>query len=90
MEKVVNLTVHKNNKRQRTRKNNRKTMISEAKNMANSECVAGFYFVSWNETGVKHTDSLYDPLGAVGLNQLSTFVGGSAQRKVNEIDNKVE
>ena len=88
--KLVNLSVHKNNKVQKKRKQNRKTMISAVKDMSNSTCVAGFYFISWNEKGDYHQDRLYDPEAALGLNQIPSYVSGAIQRAVNERDSEGE
>lgn len=85
MKKVVNFSVHKNNRQQRERKLSRKQMISSVKGLAQSDCVDGFYFVSWNSEGF-YRDVLHDPKAIVGRNRLSSYVGGSAQRLVNQID----
>ena len=85
--KVVNLSVHKNNLAQRQRKQSRKTMITTVKGMASTDCVEGFYFISWDKNG-SYQDRLHDPKGIVGKSSLSAFVAGSATRTINEIDNE--
>ena len=84
--RVVNLTVHRNNRQQRERKKSRKVLVGAAKDMANSECVAGFYLVSWDESGDRFTDRYHDPKGAVGRNSLPSYVEGSARRLITERD----
>lgn len=83
---IINLTVHKNNKTQRERKMSRKTIVGTAKDMANTECVAGFYFVSWDEKGNRYQDRFHDPKGGVGKSSLPNFVEGCARRMINNID----
>jgi len=83
---VVNLTVHKNNRQQRERKISRKTLIGAAKDMANSECVAGFFIVSWDEDGKNYENRFYDPKAVKGISGLPDYVAGCARRLVTSID----
>ena len=83
---VVNLTVHKNNQIQRARKSSRRVLVGAAKDMANTECVAGFYLVSWDERGVNYQDRLHDPKGSVSLSALPSFIEGCARRMITDID----
>jgi len=85
---IVNLSVHKNNSAQRKRKQNRKVMLNCVKDMASSECVSGFYFISWDEEGTYFQDRLHDPEAAIGKNMLPSYVSGAIQRMINAIDNE--
>lgn len=82
-EKIVNLSVHKNNSEQRRLKQNKKTMVNAVKSM--SGCSEGFYFIAWDKNG-GYQDRLYDPRGIIGRSRLPSFVGGSAQRMINDCD----
>ena len=83
---IVNLTVHKNNRQQRERKINRKTLIRAARDMANSECVAGFFIVSWDEDGKNYENRYYDPKAVKGMSALPDYVAGCERRLVTSID----
>ena len=49
--KVVKLSMHKNNKKQREAKEFRKNAIRNFKNAVNIHDTIGYAFLSWNENG---------------------------------------
>lgn len=83
--RVVNLSVHKNNKEQRRKKELRHSLISSAKELSHTQCVEGYFLLSWDKDGTYQT-RLHDPEGAIGLSMLPSFVSGCAQRAVSEVD----
>lgn len=60
-------------------------MKSYAKSLSKSDCIEGFFFVSWDEKG-RYQTRLYDPRAAIGKNQLPSFVNGAAARLIGDID----
>lgn len=49
--KVVNLTTHKNNKRQRALKELRSRAVKDIKDCVRPDDVAGYCVISWNDRG---------------------------------------
>jgi hypothetical protein len=83
--RVVNLSVHKNNKEQRRKKELRKSLISSSKYLSQTSCVEGYFLLSWDKDGSYQT-RLHDPEGVIGLSYLPSFTRGCAQRAVSEAD----
>ena len=84
---TVSLSVHKNNLEQRRRKQRRHTMKLSAKNMSHTDCVEGYFFISWNKQGA-YQHRFHDPDGVIGRSNLAAFVEGSARRVVDELDRR--
>lgn len=82
---TVSLSVHKNNVEQKRRKQRRKTMKLSAKNLAATDCIEGYFFVSWNKKGAYQL-RFHDPDGIVGRNNLPSYVEGTARRTIAELD----
>lgn len=87
MSKIVNLTVHKNNRDQIRRHRTSRNMVSVAKQLAVRKDVVGYALVSWNADEDAEVEfSIHDT--KVSTNSLPEFVRGAISRKIGMMDNE--
>lgn len=60
-------------------------MVSASKSMVQTDCVEGYFFLSWNKDG-DYQVRTNDPDRVIGYSRLPDYVNGCARRTITDLD----